>query len=86
MNINSSMQAGLQGLHKNLNGLQQAADKVVSAPVAASEAGTGVTKEVSDQVAEGLVEMKLYELGAKASTQVVKASDRALGTLLDTFA
>lgn len=67
--------SGLTGIRHGLDGIQQASSQIASKN--AMETG-GV-----QQLAESMVDLKVYQLQVSASAQVVKVSDQMLGTLLD---
>ena len=79
MAINSVLQSGLHGIQAGLNGLQKSAQTIATAT---TDTGPATTKDM----AEAVVELRLYEQGVKGSARVVKAADEMMGSLLDTFA
>ena len=78
MNVNSALQTGLQGVQRGQEGLVQAANEIVQNTTDDSVDGGNIVEPIMD--------LKLYEQTVKASLQVVKSADEALGTLLDTMA
>ncbi len=77
MAIGSVVNTGVQGFQRAVAGVERSAQQI--AGVAAEQ---NITEEGGDLIAP-LVEMKLYELNAKASAKVVETGDKVLGTLLD---
>lgn len=77
----SMLQAGLEGMRA---GQQQATDAAKRiANYGAKEQAEGVNP---GDFAKDAVELKLGENQVKASANVVKAADRSLGAMIDTFA
>lgn len=79
MAINSLLQTGVQGIQSSVKGMQVAADRI--AHTASSDA-----VRPTSEIAEDIVDLKLYERSAQASAKVIKTADSLLGTLLDTTA
>ena len=67
--------SGLTGIRNGLDGIQKTASQIASKDT--MEGGN------SHELAESLVELKVYNHQVSASAQVVKATDQMLGTLLD---
>src|SRR5690554_5327 len=90
--IGSVLNAGLEGVHKGMNGLHKTARDMASATTQAAPAPATTQSPVVSQpspensLAESMVELRLYEATTQASAKVVKAADEMLGTLIDTFA
>ncbi|GAA6171494.1 hypothetical protein NBRC116592_11640 [Colwellia sp. KU-HH00111] len=91
MEIQSAFNSGIQGLQKATEVADQAAADIV--------AQTGATREVdvvsqaavsSEQkipsLNQSIVDLKVAEHQAKASTEIIKTADDSLGTLLDVTA
>ena len=76
MNISGVMQAGVQGIHSGVQGMERAAGEIAQVTMS-----SGV-----NDVIEPVMDLKLYELSVEASTKVVQTADELLGTLLDTMA
>ena len=88
--INGAMSAGFQGLQSSMQGVQASAVRLTQATTGGSEAqalpqGGGQTGGLDD-ITSAVVDLKLYEVQAAASTKVIKTADEVLGTLLDTMA
>jgi len=78
MNINTTIQTGLQGVQQGIDGVDRAATDIVR---------TGTVDSVEGgEVVEPIIELRLYERSVQASAQVVRTADEVLGTLLDTLA
>ena len=80
MNVNTTLQTGLQGVQRGLEGVEKAASEITR--VGTLEDAARSTRDVI----EPMVDLKLYERSVEASAQVVKVADEVLGTLLDTLA
>jgi hypothetical protein len=78
MNINTTIQTGLQGVQQGIDGVDRAATDIVRAGTVDSVEG--------GEVVEPIIELRLYERSVQASAQVVRTADEVLGTLLDTLA
>ena len=70
-----SFNSGLNGIHAGLEGLQKTASKIASKD--AMQAGS------TSDLAQSMIDLKVHTNQVDASAQVVKATDRMLGTLLD---
>lgn len=79
MTISPTLSTGLQGVQQGVQGAQRAAQDIVRAGAVDGPAG-------SNDVAEPLIDLKLYQRSVEASAQVVKTADETLGTLLDVMA
>ena len=66
---------GLNGIRTGLDGMQKTAGQIASKD-AMESAGT-------HDLAESMVDLKVYKNQVGASAQLVKAIDQMLGTLLD---
>jgi len=100
MEIQSAFKSGVQGLHKATEEATQAAVNIVANTVVSDEetnletSSSGVLSTGSSSVSEktlpdlnqSIVDLKVAEYQAKASTQVIKSADENLGTLLDVTA
>ena len=78
MNVNTALQAGLQGVQHGQAGMVEAANEIAKA--------SSQPLSKSSNIVESMVDLKLYEQTVEASLQVVKAADESLGTLLDAMA
>lgn len=67
--------SGLSGIHKGLDGIQKTASKIASKDAMEADG--------PHELAEALVDLKIYKHQVNASAQVVKITDQILGTLLD---
>lgn len=79
MSIGGVLQTGVQGFQSSVQGMERAASEI--ARVGTTSADSSVNSFV-----EPVMDLKLYELSAEASSKVVKTADEMLGTLLDTVA
>lgn len=75
MNVNSTLQTGLQGVQNATQGVERAAKDIVRSGADGATASTNVV--------ESIVDLQLYERSVQASSQVVKTADEVLGTILD---
>lgn len=91
MEIQSAFNSGVQGLQKATEAADQAAANIVAETTAAHEADVVAqapasnTQKVPD-LNQSIVDLKVAEHQAKASTEVIKTADDSLGTLLDVTA
>ena len=86
MEVNSALNAGLQGIQNSRQQLDQTATEIATATVADSrQADDGrANSPVSDvNVAEKLVELRQQELAFKASVEVVRSADQVLSEFVD---
>ena len=82
MEINSALNAGLQGLQQSRQNLDQTAGEI-------ARAGTvqrGDSPQSSVNIAEQLVQLRQHELAYKASAEVVRSADQLLSKLVDEMA
>ena len=100
MEIPSAMNSGLQGLQNARTTADQAAEDIVASTALSNEtqknpANNGeVNTELSNpsrnnelpDLNQAIVNLKVAEYQAKASTEVIKSADDSLGTLLDVTA
>ena len=101
MEIQSAFNSGLQGLQNARTTADKAAADLVSNTTfqteqAAEQANDGsVSTEIKSQASnqnevpnlnQSIVNLKVAEYQAKASTEVIKSADDSLGTLLDVTA
>ena len=77
----SALNAGLQGIHKGLNGIKKNAHDIANAGTQNLSVGDSTT--APRDVTEPLVYMKLNKLQAQASAKVVQTSADMIGTLID---
>ena len=78
MNVNSTLQVGLQGVQSATQGVERAAKDIVRS---GTDGSAG-----QNNVVESMVDLQLYERSVQASAQVVKTADEVLGSILDTMA
>ena len=99
MEIPSALNSGLQGFQKAQETAEKAAVNIVAnTTLPAAQQNITISDEASGEVSnEGssteipdlnqeLVNLKVAEFQAKASAEVIKSADDALGTLLDVTA
>lgn len=91
MEIQSAFNSGLQGLQRSTEAADRAAADIVAETTTTHEVGAaGHDHEPSDQkvpdLNQSIVDLKVAEHQAKASTEVIKTADDSLGTLLDVTA
>ncbi|MBK8970293.1 MAG: flagellar biosynthesis protein FlgE [Hahellaceae bacterium] len=78
--ISGALQSGLGGIQEGMRRMEKAAGEIARA---AQPTNAENPEQKSGDLAEPLVELKLYENNVKASAKVVKTADEVLGTLLD---
>ena len=89
MEINSALNAGLQGIQNSRQQLDQTANDIAGAAVADvaesrkadDSRASGPPSDVN--VAEKLVELRQQELAFKASVEVVRSADQVLSEFVD---
>jgi len=77
--ISDVLNTGLQGIKQGVQGAERAASQI-------AHAGQPLTDSDGDNVgnlAEPIVDLKLYETSVEASAKVVKVADEMIGMLLD---
>lgn len=77
VNMNSTLQSGLQGVQSATQGVERAAKDIVRS---GTDGAAG-----QNNVVESIVDLQLYERSVQASAQVVKTADEVLGSILDTM-
>jgi len=97
MEVQSALNSGIQGFQNARSTADQAATDIVANTTLNSEEQSSIgdptevnteirsastTSEVPD-LNQSIVNLKVAEYQAKASTEVIKSADDALGTLLD---
>ncbi|OUR60733.1 hypothetical protein A9Q74_12250 [Colwellia sp. 39_35_sub15_T18] len=99
MEIQSAFNSGVQGFQTATEEANKAAANIVANTVntdeineetaletpGASTSGASSEKDIPD-LNQSIVDLKVAEFQAKASTQVIKSADESLGTLLDVIA
>lgn len=91
MEIQSAFNAGVQGLQRASEEANEAATNIArqstvdaSAEESATTAQTqSVNSAAPTNLTESVVDLKVAEYQAKASTEVIQSADESLGTLLD---
>ena len=99
MEIPSALNSGIQGLQNARAAADQAATDIVASTTLSTEPqpnpdNSEVNTEVSDSsnnlelpdLNQAIVNLKVAEFQAKASTEVIRSADDSLGTLLDVTA
>ena len=79
MKVGSAFHSGLQGVQRNLDRLDQAADNI-------AKAGTTRKQVGASDVAEELVNVNTSVLHTKASLRVLEAGNELIGNFFDSFA
>jgi len=89
MEIQSAFNSGIQGFQRATEEANQAAINIV-AQTTVNHNETAQTSEPSEQkipaLNQSIVDLRVAEFQAKASSQVIKTADESLGTLLDVTA
>lgn len=90
MEINSALDAGLQGMQNSQQKIEQAADGIAKAgrvepaePKGPNEVAKGRPPEMPEQLVEQLVELREQELAFEASAEVVRTADKMLSKFID---
>lgn len=98
MEIPSAINSGLQGLQNARAGADEAALEIARSTTPINEQTAPSVSEVNTEVRspatdanipdlnKAVVDLKVAEYQAKASTEVIKSADDSLGTLLDVTA
>ena len=91
MEIQSAFNSGVQGIQRATEAADRAAVDIVAETGAANEVAAASQAPVSNErkvpdLNQSLVDLKVAEHQAKASTEVIKSADDSLGTLLDVTA
>ena len=93
MNISSAFSSGLAGYQSASSQLNSASDRIANASVTnnsptedqVTEQGLSVSSNREPvSITEELINMKVAELQAKASVNVISTADEMVGTLIDT--
>ena len=82
--VDSVLSVGLQGVQAGVASAREAAQDIASAT--APPADTTENTDVTADLTEAVVQLKVSELQVAASTAVIKTADEILGTLVDTKA
>ena len=94
MDISSTFNAGLQGFQRATQDANQAASEIASADLfnqsasdIAREGQTtspiNVNQQQPTNLTESIVDLRVAEVQARASAEVIQTADEVLGTLLD---
>lgn len=94
MEIQSAFNSGLQGLQNAKDSAATAATNIVANTTVNTEQNNEVNSEVKSassstevpDLNQSIVDLKVAEHQAKASSEVIKSADDSLGTLLDVTA
>ncbi len=99
MEIQSALNSGLQGFQKAQETAEKAAVNIVaSTTLPAEQQNISISDEANSEISntansndipdlnQEIVNLKVAEFQAKASAEVIKSADDALGTLLDVTA
>lgn len=91
MEIQPAFNSGVQGLQRATEAADQAAADIAAQTGAVREADLVSQAPVSTEqkvpdLNQSIVDLKVAEHQAKASTEVIKSADDSLGTLLDVTA
>ena len=91
MEIQSAFNSGVQGLQRSTEAADQAAADIVAETSSSNEGYAASQEPVSNEqkvpdLNQSIVNLKVAEHQAKASTEVIKTADDSLGTLLDVTA
>ncbi|WP_020407595.1 hypothetical protein [Hahella ganghwensis] len=86
--VSNILNTGLQGIRQGVQGAEKAASQIarVGQPTSGGDnngESSGQSGDLYSDLAEPLVDLKLYETSVKASAKVVKVADEVIGTLLD---
>lgn len=90
MQINSAFSSGVYGLNQASQQITESSERIANQPMS-SEAesqlvnpeGANPNNYVAGPVTTELVNMKLAEVQAQASTKVIKTADEMVGSLID---
>lgn len=94
MDISSTFNAGLQGFQRATQDANQAASEIASADLFNRSAGDSAQVEQAlngasanqqqpANLTESIVDLRVAEVQARASAEVIQTADEVLGTLLD---
>lgn len=91
MEIQSAFNSGVQGLQRATETAERAAADIVAQTGATSEIDAVsqapvTTEQKIPNLNQSIVDLKVAEHQAKASTEIIKTADDSLGTLLDVTA
>lgn len=88
MEINSAFSSGVSGFQKASQQITESSERIANQTVQGSEISTTTptinsSREINEPVTTELINMKLAEMQAKASTQVISTADEMVGSLID---
>ncbi len=83
MAVNPMMSAGINGIQAGIRGLDTAAQTIAEFNLAPKDGAQGTRLDDSADVAEAMVEMKVYQRQVQASAKVVQTADEVIGFLID---
>jgi len=81
MEINSAFSSGLYGLNQASQQITESSEKIANQPV--NSENTESSRYDSQPVTAELINMKLAEIQAQASTKVITTADEMVGSLID---
>ena len=95
MAVNPMLAAGVNGMQNGLRGMAEVAHDVANLNDSSSDAMSsnstwlsadqGINLDNHGDVAEAMVELKVYQRQVQASSKVVQTADQMMGFLLDTL-
>jgi hypothetical protein len=92
MEIQSAFNAGVQGFQKATEGANQAASDIARSTLANNEASEPEANSAATQTSavnepngltESIVNLRVAEVQAQSSAEVIQSADENLGTLID---
>lgn len=90
MQINSAFSSGVYGLNQASQQITESSERIANQPMSseavsqlANPEGENPNNYVAGPVTTELVNMKLAEVQAQASTKVIKTADEMVGSLID---
>ncbi len=91
MAVNPMLSSGVNGIQTGLNGLQNVAHEIAALnpttnPTDADAQVAPVSGPGLDEIAESIVDLKVYQRQVEASVKVVQTADEVIGFLLDVHA
>lgn len=76
--------AGANGMQAGLNGFESAAQEVAAFNLRSGDEGKPQDIRENVDIAEAMVEMKVYQRQVQASAKVVQTADEVIGFLINT--
>ena len=83
MAVNPMMSAGVNGIQAGMQGLEQTAQEIAEFNLSSDDGSGGTSLDNSADVAEAVIDLKLYQRQVQASAKVVQTADEVIGFLLD---